>query len=332
MVKRLIKAKGVICISFIVMALALVSVHAAAAGMAEDWRVPARAARSGNYLFYSAGMDNRGTLVRYNLKTGKKKVLCNGGCRSISVKGKYVYFSLDAKKGDNSEITKYGVYRIRKNGGKRKKLANGRNPVIIGNKIYYLGVKGTGGQSVCGIYRMNLDGSKKECLLASDKLHNGDMLIAGENKLLFSEYEIVSEYGYRNNWKCLNLTDGSISSYEKGTGSVYANTDCAWYVRDLELLVGNIKVGNGKKGYAYKYAGKNLYRINEKKKKGKKKKIAVFSKGQIEYVADLDGYIFVMVYKSDKQYVNAMHVYVMKANGKQKRHLGKFVPAGGTWE
>ncbi|MCM1499498.1 MAG: DUF5050 domain-containing protein [Clostridium sp.] len=321
MVKRLIKAKGVICISFIVMALALVSVHAAAAGVAEDWRVPARAARSGNYLFYSAGMDNRGTLTRYNLKTGKKKVLCNGGCRSISVKGKYVYFSLDAKKGDNFEITKYGVYRIRKNGGKRKKLANGKNPVIIGNKIYYVGVKGTGSQSICGIYQMNLDGSQKECLLASD--YFPDMLFVRENNLLF---------GGTDGWQCLNVTDGSISPYEKGTGTVYANTDCTYNIRDLEKLVGNIKVGNGKKGYAYKYAGKNLYRINEKKKKGKKKKIAVFSKGQIEYVADLDGYVFVMVEKSDKQYVNAMHVYVMKANGKQKRHLGKFVPAGGTWE
>lgn len=317
----LIKMKRGIRISFMILALALAFSNATAANAAEDLYIPARAVRSGNYLFYSAGMDKSGLLVRYQLKTGKKKTLCKGGARDISVKGKYVYFSMDAQKGDNSFVTKKGIYRIKKNGGKKKKLANGVRPIIIGDYIYYLGIKATGmrepNQEICGIYRMNLNGSKKECLLASSRLAN--WLLAGENKLLFIEYN----QDMNEELKWLDLTDGSISPYEQESDKLYANTT-DYYTTTCGL---NLQIGNSQKGYTYTYSGKKLYRVS-----GKKKKITTFSKGNIETVVDLNGYLYVEVHPN-MAHPNSdyMYVYVMKANGKQKRCLTKFSVAGGSW-
>ena len=317
MADRLIKMKRGIRIFFMILALAFVSGNTATANAAEDLYIPARAARSGNYLFYSAGMDRSGSLVRYQLKTKKKKTLCKGGARDISVKGKYVYFSMDVQKGDNFFVTKKGIYRINKNGGKKKKLANGVRPIIIGDHIYYLGIKASGmrepNQEICGIYRMKLNGSKKECLLASSRLAN--WLLAGENKLLFIEYNQDTN----EELKWLNLTDGSISPYEQGSDKLYANTT-DYYTTAYGL---DLQIGNSQKGYKYTYSGKRLYRVS-----GKKKKITTFSKGYIDTVIDLNGYLYVLVHKD---YMN-IDVYVMKANGKQKRRLTRFIIAGGTWE
>lgn len=316
MANWLIKMKRGLRISFMILALALAFSNATAANAAEDLYIPARAVRSGNYLFYSAGMDKSGFLVRYRLKTGKKKTLCKGGARDISVKGKYVYFSMDVQKGDNSFVTKQGIYRINKNGGKKKKLADGIRPIIIGDYIYYLGIRATGmrepNQEICGIYRMNLNGSEKECLLASSRLAN--WLLAGENKLLFIEYN----QDMNEDLKWLNLIDGSISPYEQGSDELYANTT-DYYTTAYGL---NVQIGNSQKGYTYIYSGKKLYRVS-----GKKKKITTFSKGYIDTVIDLDGYLYAIV---PKDYLH-VDVYVMKANGKQKRRLTSFSIAGGTW-
>lgn len=133
--------------------------------------------QKGNYIYYAFEMSGvRMGIRRYNIKTQESKEICsymlNGeetnGFYNISVKGNYIYAVWDQGYG-TSEFKKY-IYRIKKDGSKKQRLACGNNPVIIGNRIYYEKCKLVNEsyshtESTEKIYSMKLDGSNKKRML-----------------------------------------------------------------------------------------------------------------------------------------------------------------------
>lgn len=248
-----------------------------------------QATRNGNNIYYS--VSNSG-LVRYNVKTKSKKTLYkNVMCENISVKGKYIYCTII--KNPDYVYPDFYIYRVSTNGKKKKKLASGTNPIVVGNYIYYVGIKKVKEEiKYSGIFRMNLDGSGKKCIY---KYINDDMcgdmgyVSLTDGRLVFAEYNTQ----YEEIWKSIELNSGNVQSCTEP----------------------NFKSN-------YKYKGKKLYQI----KNGKRKLVTTF-KHSIGEVVDLNGYFFVITMGKD----NYGYTYVVKKNGKGKKLLKKFILAGGGW-
>lgn len=105
---------------------------------------PSFACKSGKaiYFAFNSGTSSTG-IKKLSTKTGKvkkvfnrKKIKKSVAYNDVSAKGKYVFFTASIGKSTNTYI-----YRVKKDGKKIKKLAAGRNLVIIGNRIYYDQVK-----------------------------------------------------------------------------------------------------------------------------------------------------------------------------------------------
>lgn len=130
--------------------------------------------KSGKYIYYISEGTGTNKIIKYNIKTEKKKVLLSAKLTnyetkrftSITGKGKYIFFSWDrAKKGEFYE-NEY-IYRMTKDGKNIKRLAAGENAVIQRNRIYYKKnkvVKENGRTETKyteKTYSMKLDGSDK---------------------------------------------------------------------------------------------------------------------------------------------------------------------------
>lgn len=150
------------------------------------------ACQKGKYIYYAYEMGGlRMNLMRYDTKTGKTKSLRSfrdkgddtNGFYNLNVTDKYIIATWDKYCG--TADSNNNIYRFNRSNGKNaKKLATGRNPVVIGKYIYYVEGKKSydgGTQDTGYICRMKFDGSNKKrvCKAKGSVLHiwnlNGKM-------------------------------------------------------------------------------------------------------------------------------------------------------------
>lgn len=289
---------------------------------ADKVTIPDRAVRSGKNVYYAIGNDGAGYLYRYNI-SGKKTLIVKKPCKQISIKGSYLYFTVDSYTGTDGQ-NQY-VYRVKTNGNGLKKLASGYSPVQIGNYIYYLATekgKNYGGwgslcdQKIKGIYRMKLNGSGKKCIYSVSGSKNNPwtsyLYKLSGNRLLLIYYE-----NGKTKADSFTISGKRISRFTLN-GNVLSNTD-----KDKGDAFG-LTVCSNSKNYSYSFSGNCLYRsVNG----NKKCVLKLGSSEQIKKIIDLNGYLWIV---SHKQGMTA-NVYLVKENGTGKKLLQSFRLAGGGW-
>jgi hypothetical protein len=291
------------------------SVHAA-----DRVYIPDRAVRSGNNVFWAIGNDGEGPLHCYNISTKKDKVLVNAGCKQLSIKGNYLYFTIDSYGG--SDGANEAIYRVSTSGSGKKCLAKGHYPVLIGNYIYYIAVQkatrdgvSVNGKAI-GIYRMNLDGSGKKCIYKGYV----DKLVGAGSKLIFYQ---------SGKWYSIGVNGGTVSRYTWGAGRQNCNTNLDKLGYSSSGITGNINRNN--KNYVYSVSGSNLYRTSGTTKT----KIATFSNETIRKVIDMNGYLFVITSTKTITYNNVTGTYargyVVNQSGKILKRVYNQMEAGGSW-
>lgn len=283
--------------------------------------VPVHAAYSGGYLYYAIDNDGGGNLYKYNVSKKTKTTLTKGCCSAITVKGNYVYFCQDNHGG--SDATSYAIYRIRKNGTGKKKLADGHSPVIVGNYIYYIAHQKTtypdsneriDGAPV-GLYRIKLNGTGKKRLYKNSDAYK---LAAGSKNIYMYNWQSMGS-GLKAkvyNLKTKKVRTESLTSHAMNSSLTYYNSSgvhtCCNVTAD---------------GYKYTFSSGKLYRT-----KGKtKKKIASVS-GAIKKVFYTNGYLFVVSEKQTNNYMLKGYAYVMKKDGKGKKLLRSWDLVSGGWD
>lgn len=278
--------------------------------------MPAFGTVSGKYLYFALGQDGGGALYKYNLSTGKKALLVNGACRHIMAKGNYLYFSQNMYGG--TDATDYMIYRVSKNGKGKKKLADGRYPVVSGNYIYYIAVQKekqpwTSGKvdgKVLGIYRMKLDGTKKTRIYADSTVTG---LAVGSGNLYLNIRD-------SSTWKVFNLKTKKVS-----TTSILShpmNTSCQYVVGYRSVDYCNVTGG----GYTYTFSGGKAYRW-----KGNTKKQLLSVQGTIRKLFYTNDYVIAIAERNTGTYLE-VKAYMVNKNGKGKKAVStlKFY-AGGGW-
>lgn len=134
---------------------------------------PGIACKSGRYIYFICNTNKKhgSGIMRYDTKKKKKKLLVDdwidgrlgGGFYNLTVKGKYIYITWN--RGIRHYTNASYVYRISKNGKKKKKLAVGRSPVVAGKYVYYIeGKLAAGGNTMDtgNVCRMKLNGKGKK--------------------------------------------------------------------------------------------------------------------------------------------------------------------------
>lgn len=278
--------------------LAAVNVHAA-----EKIIKPDRAWRSGDYIYYAIGNDGAGQLHKYNVKTKKDAVISKALYTDISTCGSYVFATRDAYTGTDGS-NDY-IYKIRKDGKAVKKLDKGRNPVIVGDWLYYIKTKkyewydGFYSDKIQGIYRMKLDGSSRQAIYKGSDVWN---LMASSSKLYFQQ---------NGKQKMMSLTGKNVVNATFTGKEINA---LEWYVRESNGSV----IYNG---WKYSINGTNVYRT----KNGVTKKVKTFPY-QVKVLVEMNGWIFVVC-------DNGMtaRVYTMKGDGSSAKCLTAFRLAGGGY-
>lgn len=308
-----IKIYIMLCIGGCFLFLLPLSVHAA-----DRIHIPDRAVRSGKSVYYAIGNDGEGYIYRYNIPSKKKNIILRKRCKHLSVKEKYIYFTIDNYNGSDG-CDQY-VYRMKNDGSHLMKLANGYSPVIIGKNIYYIGVikeKNVFGtledNETAGIYRMNLNGSRKKCIYSFKKsIYFTSLYSLSGNRLILAD---------RNEFKSIEISGKKIRIepylFNK---NICMNTS---FYRSID---NKNPICNNHKEYRFSATSNKLYRI----KGNKRKIIGVFKKGtSIQKIIDLDGYLFIVTEGGyPHSYAN---VYILNHNGKEKKLVYHFILAGGSW-
>ena len=106
---------------------------------------PGSVVSDGKYIYYAyQGDGKRMDIIKLNPKTLKSKSIAKktgNGYTNLSIKGNYIYAVLDKVFGYGTGYEEPYIYRISKDGKTKTKLAVGKEPVIIGDKIYYFSGK-----------------------------------------------------------------------------------------------------------------------------------------------------------------------------------------------
>lgn len=161
---------------------------------------PGIACQSGKYIYFACNSQrkHKSGIMRYDTKKKKTKLIVddwiNGrvgsGFYNLTVKGKYIYAMWN--RGIRPYTNASYIYRISKNGKKKKKLAVGRSPVVAGKYVYYIEGKLTaGGDTVDtgNVCRMKLNGKgKKKVIKKKGQLYFRKLYSFGKT-FLYSSYD-----------------------------------------------------------------------------------------------------------------------------------------------
>lgn len=276
---------------------------------------PGAACKDGKYIYYAYEMSGiRMGIMRLDPVSGKKKEITGyrykgkgtNGFYNLSISGNYIYAVWDQFYGTGA--SEDYIYRISKNGKAKKKLAQGDQPVLAGNYIYYVELqKGSYGyQERTGyICRMKKDGSGKKRILYNKNIAK---LYSDGKTVYYSIYRSDSVLydlkGKMHSRNAMNIVE-DIDGYDSGTTTI--------------------------SGYRY-YTDKNAYgkavKLYRQKTKGNQKNVVA------DYPAGIDSYrvcgSYVMVRCQTGSYLDnsmKLHVYCISANGKKKIKLASWRPA-----
>lgn len=228
--------------------------------------------QKGKYIYYAFEMSGvRMGIQRYNIKTQENKEICsymfNGtetnGFYNISVRKNYIYTVWDQGYG-TSEFKKY-IYRIKKDGSKKQRLACGDNPVIIGNRIYY---------EKCKLKKNNYEGQKYSYTESTGKIYS--MKLDGTNKKKNKSIKMkklsANSYGNNERTDTINgyqyyINGKSIYRKSEKTGKVKKVMSCSQAIYDFYICEQYILVrGAYKHDDWYKMAA-YIVNVNGKEKK-----------------------------------------------------------------
>lgn len=225
----------------------------------------------------------RDKILKINLRTGKvtqTKIKSGADCgtdmyRVTEYKG-FLYFTIDTFPG-TSEDWEY-VCRVKKDGKGFKVLGKGKSPLIVKNKIYYtqFGFQenvDNSNWSVKGIYRMELDGSKKKRIMK-----NYELFAAYNNKLYARP---ISNTYYGEIVKC-SLKGKVEKTIVKKTDSAISHEEM--YISDGTLYCDNTKWNNLTHSPEYKYMAINLKNGKARSYKSKGYFVGIDKKNLFYYV------------------------------------------------
>lgn len=302
-----------------------------------SYYAPGNTSKSGQYIYYSYnGAGLRMGIRRLDTKTNKTKEIATylnktketHGFSKLTAKGNYIYAVYDLYNGTDMSLPR--IWRVSKDGKKRKMLDFGSEYVIIGDWIYYIkqrevlpnGIYVTNMTEMyeelknietLGIYKMKLDGTKKTCVYSQGvftwednyRLYN---LITDKKNLYFQENE---------KWNKLS-TSGKFTpnvsvkekDINKNKGNSYSNFE---YKRTIN-------------GYTYVVKNGKITR----KKSGDSKTKTIFSpKISIDGIDIVGDYIFVtgnaMEKNSEWDFEGIrLYLYSVKIDGTKKKLLAKW--------
>lgn len=125
----------------------------------------------GNYIYYSV----LGDIYKVNVKTNKKtkvKRTCGIFIYDITVKDGWIYCTID-KEGVGGLYDPH-IYKVRTNGKDGKFLGQGFKPVVYGNSIYYIKLKGDPqwDLKIAGLYKMSLSGKNITAIEKSSDIYD----------------------------------------------------------------------------------------------------------------------------------------------------------------
>ena len=276
------------------------------------------AGTSGNLAYFAIGMDGGGPLYKYNVKTQKKTKLSGAKWGNLTAKGKYIYGEVDKIKGSDGS-DRY-IYRIRRDGKNKKKLAAGYSPVVKGKYIYYIAVTkhvfdyvGKIDYTIKGIYRMNLNGTGKKKIVDfyfSTRAGKYDALgVISGSRFVFRDFSerqwYIGKKGQMNGTKF--------------NGNVYGNMSI--HMSRYNGFESATKVRAG--STTYTASGSKLYARNSS---GKKQIASV--KGYIEKIIVSGNQICTISGSSDNQHY---FVYIMSKNGSNKKKVAQGDNVSGGW-
>lgn len=198
---------------------------------------PGIAYKSGKYIYYAANTENahKSGIMRYNTKTGKKKLIVDNwtknkvgnGFYDITVKGKYIYATWN--KGTDGYTDATYIYRFSKNGKTKKKLATGRSPIVVGKYIYY--IEGTladnkrDTRDTGNLCRMKLNGKGKKKIIKNKgesyfrELYSyGSTFLYSDN---YTEESLFTKKGAKKTKAKLQISENNL--YRVGNFEYYTN-------------------------------------------------------------------------------------------------------------
>lgn len=314
-------------LAVLLLCAALMAPAAPASAASKTAEAPGVACKDGRYIYYAFEMSGvRMGIMRYDTKTKKKKQITGyklkgkstNGFYDLSVKGKYIYAVWDQFYGSGSDNSY--IYRINKKTGKKKKLAQGTNPVVVGKYIYYEKVKNAPYEGTIGtgtICRMTLTGKKKKTV-KTGITRTSETNIWSDLAGLYA-YGNTVLYARSSNSNSLYTLKGK----EIKRSSLKTNEDASYYANEPGTIVsGGYKYYMVQSG-SYPNMVTALYR--RKISSGKTSKIASYS--SISMFRKCGNYLLIKA--TTGSYTNnsaRLNVICMKLNGKAKKKLASWIP------
>ena len=287
---------------------------------------PGSAVSDGKYIYYAyQGDGKRMGITKLDLTNFKQKVIAKpigNSYTNLSLKGDYIYTVLDKAVGYGVGNEETYIYRISKDGKKQEKLAVGKEPVIVGTKIYYFSGK---------IVKLN----DEERGIENLNNFEGDGYISsmdlnGKNKKKVAKVNAKSEAWYRlfksgnkvyyeNENNKISDLEGNIVEDKKiiSTGELRFWGFGAKYSYDVRTKLQYHKVD--------KYGEDKLQVGTYKGGKWNYKTIAKFN--MTEQASVFDEYIITKVFEQQKSEELLCKVYLLDKKGKVLKELDSFVPA-----
>ena len=278
----------------------------------------------GKMAYFAIGIDGGGDLYSYNANTKHKKRIAKGKWCWLNIKGKYLYLTLNKHGG--SDGRNYYIYRMKKNGKGRKKLANGFNPIVKGKYIYYIATKkrkfygATVDGKQLGIYRMKLNGKGKKCLVKGGSNVGFYNLGIKGNSLVYRK---------DGKWYTCSLTGKKKKSLDiYMCSSNVSITDYDNYDFEDEWLNSFTALKASKKSYYYEACSgivSGTYGDGEFtlcRVKGKVKKL-ILSGNHMMVVSQTD---------PSGDYNTYYNAFMVRKNGKGKKLVKKGVEVSGGWD
>ena len=284
------------------------------------------AVSDGKYIYYSyQGDGKRMDIIKLDPKTLKSKSIAKhtgNGFTNLSIKGNYIYAVWDKANGYGVGNEEPYIYRISKDGKKKKMLAAGENPIIVGDKIYYYSGKIVkfkneieeernlnDFESDGYISSMDLDGKNQKQIIKIDSKANrwrklfksGEKVYYENNKNQICDLsgKVIKESKLINTGEMCFWGFGAHETYDTKTKLKYRKTD--------EFGADKLQVGNYKAG------------------KWKYKMLAQFY--MLQNISVFNDYIIVKVWESSDEEHQLCKIYLLDKNGKKLKELHSWIPA-----